>query len=86
MIAEALAAGLPALVTDTTPWRGLAAQSAGWCVAWENYPATLQAALITGHAELTAMGSHGCAWMARDYSWEKAAGLLHDFYRHLRNG
>lgn len=29
-IAEALSAGLPVLIADTTPWRGLAAMGAGW--------------------------------------------------------
>lgn len=32
VIAEALSAGLPVLISDTTPWRGLADQSLGWDV------------------------------------------------------
>ena len=83
VIAEALAAGVPALVTDSTPWRGLAANGAGWCVPWENYDAALQAALTTGAAGLAAMGERGRAWMAKEFSWERAAGLLRDFYREL---
>ncbi|MBI2814093.1 MAG: glycosyltransferase [Opitutae bacterium] len=83
VIAEALAAGLPALVTDTTPWSGLAAHGAGWCVPWENFGATLAAALATPAAELAARGRRGREWMTRDCSWARAAGLLAEFYRHL---
>ncbi len=85
VIAEALAAGVPALVTDTTPWSGLAANGCGWCVSWENYGATLATALSTPAAELTAMGRRGRDWAAREFSWARAAGLLVEFYRHLRD-
>ncbi len=83
VIAEALAAGVPALVTDTTPWSGLAAQGAGWCVPWEKFGATLSSALATPPEELRAMGRRGRDWVARDYSWGKAATLLHEFYQRL---
>jgi len=83
VIAEALAAGVPALVTDTTPWSGLAAQGCGWCVPWEKYDNTLAAALATRPDELTAMGRRGADWVGREYSWGRAAGLLHEFYQPL---
>jgi len=85
VIAEALAAGVPALVTDTTPWRGLAGSQCGWCVPWAQYGETLAAALATRPAGLEAMGRRGREWVARDFSWERAAGLLVEFYRHLRD-
>ncbi|MDI1319891.1 MAG: glycosyltransferase [bacterium] len=83
VIAEALAAGVPVLVTDTTPWTGLAARQCGWCVPWADYGATLATALATRPAELEAMGRRARAWAARDFSWERAARLLGEFYRHL---
>jgi glycosyltransferase involved in cell wall biosynthesis len=83
VIAEALAAGVPALVTDTTPWSGLAAAGAGWCVPWPAYAGTLATALAVSPDELRAMGSRGQAWLARDYSWDRAAGLLQTFYQDL---
>ena len=86
VIAEALAAGVPALVTDTTPWTGLAAESAGWCVAWEKYGAALAGALAKRPDELQAMGQRGRTWMAREYSWARAAELLQSFYQELRHG
>jgi len=85
VIAEALAAGLPALVTDTTPWSGLALNQCGWCVPWADFGSTLGTALATRPAELEAMGRRGRAWAARDFSWERAARLLCEFYHHLRD-
>jgi glycosyltransferase involved in cell wall biosynthesis len=85
VIAEALAAGVPALVTDTTPWSGLGVNGCGWCVAWEKYGTALATALATPPAELAAMGRRGRVWAAREFSWARAAGLLIEFYRHLRD-
>jgi len=83
VIAEALAAGVPALVTDTTPWSGLGSTGAGWCVPWEGFGAALASAVATQPDELQAMGRCGRAWAERDFSWERAARLLLDFYSHL---
>ncbi len=83
VIAEALAAGVPALVTDATPWTGLAAQACGWCVPWERFGETLATAVATQPDELRAMGGRGAAWMTRDFSWTRAASLLHEFTHHL---
>jgi len=86
VIAEALAAGVPALVTRTTPWSGLAAASSGWCVGWDEYAAALTLALATSPDELAAMGRRGAAWVAQDFSWGRAARLLQEFYRQLSHG
>ncbi len=83
VIAEALAAGVPALVTNTTPWSGLAGNASGWCVAWEKFSEALAQAIATRPGDLQAMGRRGREWVGRDYSWTKAAGLLHEFYHHL---
>lgn len=85
VIAEALAAGVPAVVTDTTPWRDLAREGAGACVPWESFPTELGHALGTDAATLRAQGERGRAWMARDFTWSRSAGLLQQFYRHLRS-
>ena len=85
VIAEALAAGVPVLTTDTTPWSGLAAQGCGWCVPWEHFGPTLARALATPPDGLVAMGRRGRDWVARDFSWNRTAGLLRDFYRQLRH-
>lgn len=83
VIIEALAARIPSLVTDTTPWSGLVSEACGWCVPWEQYGAALTAALATRPAELAAMGRRGRAWADREFSWERAARLLTEFYRQL---
>jgi glycosyltransferase involved in cell wall biosynthesis len=83
VVAEALAAGVPALVTDTTPWSGLATNDCGWCVPWEKFGDTLAAALAMKPDSLQAMGRRAIGWVGREYSWTKAAALLHEFYRHL---
>ena len=85
VIVEALAAGVPVLVTDTTPWTGVARENCGWCVPWENFGATLNTALHTRRGELEAMGRRGRAWAERDFSWHRAAALLREFYQHLRD-
>lgn len=83
VIAEALAAGVPALVTNTTPWTRLRELDAGDCVSWTDYPAALTRTLACAPAALAAQGARGRAWAARDFSWAGAARQLHDFYGQL---
>ncbi len=84
VIAEALAAGVPALVTDTTPWQGLARENCGGCVSWEKFGPALATTLAQSATELNAMGQRGRDWVGREFSWEKAARLLREFYQTLR--
>jgi glycosyltransferase involved in cell wall biosynthesis len=85
VIAEALATGVPELVTDTTPWTGLTTQECGWCVPWEKFGPALAAALASRSDELAARGARGRQWVGRDFAWERAAGVLRGFYQHLRD-
>ncbi len=84
VIAEAMASGVPALVTDTTPWLALNNDDRGWCVPWSDYPAALAAALAEGPERLRARGARARLWVARDYAWSRSAALLADFYAQLR--
>ncbi|MCX6954314.1 MAG: glycosyltransferase [Verrucomicrobia bacterium] len=86
VVAEAMAHGVPALVTDTTPWRGLNTDARGWCVAWDDYPAALRAAVAEGPAALRARGGRAREWVLREYSWDKSARELASFYAQLRKG
>jgi len=86
VVAEALAHGVPALVTDTMPWRALNANGCGWCVPWSQYPEALRAAVAEDPESLRGRGARGRAWVARDYSWEKPARALADFYQDLAGG
>jgi glycosyltransferase involved in cell wall biosynthesis len=84
VVAEALAAGVPALVTDTAPWSALAANGAGWCVPWESYRETLVSALATPRDELATMGARGRKWVGEAFPWTRTAQLLEEFYRQLQ--
>jgi glycosyltransferase involved in cell wall biosynthesis len=79
-IAEALAAGVPALVTDTTPWSGLNEHGAGWWVPWTEFGPTLRAALTEDLRSLQARGEAGRRWMGRSFVWDEYARRLLDFY------
>ena len=85
VVAEALASGLPALVTDTTPWQGLDKQHAGHCVSWEDYPAALRRLLALPSSDLVSLGQSAREWVRRDFTWQSAARRLLDFYAALRH-
>jgi len=82
-IAEALAHGVPALVTDATPWDSLNRNGGGWCVPWADYPAALRAAVAETPAGLRARGAQARAWVLQEYSWDRPADILADFYAQL---
>jgi glycosyltransferase involved in cell wall biosynthesis len=83
-IAEALANGVPALVTDSTPWSGLNRTGAGWCVPWPEFGSALRAATTESAASLRHRGTVARAWVLREFSWDQSARTLSDFYASLR--
>lgn len=83
-IGEALANGVPAVVTNSTPWEGLNANG-GWCVPWESYPAALSEAVAEGADGLRKRGISARDWVLREYSWDKTAAILAAFYSRLRD-
>lgn len=85
VVAEALAHGLPALVTDTTPWQPLNHAGLGWCVPWDQFGEVLCAALSEDPASLRRRGTGARTWVLAEYSWEKSARLLADFYAQLQD-
>jgi glycosyltransferase involved in cell wall biosynthesis len=84
-VAEALAAGTPAIVTVGAPWRGLATHHAGWWIEMgvDSLVACLEEALDTPPEQLQAKGAAGREWMARDFSWPRIAEHLSLTYRWL---
>ena len=68
-VAEALAAGTPAIVTTGAPWEGLEQQGAGWWIQIGVDPlvACLTEVMALPPPRLSAMGQAGRAWMARDF-------------------
>lgn len=87
-VAEALAAGTPAIVTKGAPWEGLAEHGAGWWIdiGVEPLIACLEQALASTPAQLAEMGMFGREWMRRDFSWESIANQFLLTYRWLVNG
>lgn len=83
-VVEALSHGVPALVTDTLPWRDLPAHKAGEWVPWEVYAETLERRIALPAAENKNAGIAGRAWVLRDFTWEAPARRLLAFYPTLR--
>ena len=82
-IAEALANGVPALVTNTTPWSGLNDVGGGWCVPWADFGKALRSATSEDSASLQRRGAVAKEWVLREFSWEKSARVLSEFYSGL---
>jgi glycosyltransferase involved in cell wall biosynthesis len=83
VVAEALAAGLPVLAAEGSPWRDLRTHGAGDCVPWTGFGPALEHFLRLPPEELSSRGGAGRRWVERDFSWERAARLTADFYRSL---
>jgi len=86
VIAEAMAHGLPVLVTDSTPWTRVNDLGAGWCVPWEDFPVTLNAALSESTDQLAQRGAIGREHVGHEFPWAKSAATLRSFYRDLCAG
>jgi glycosyltransferase involved in cell wall biosynthesis len=86
VIAEAMANGVPALVTDTTPWNALNSDNRGWCVQWANFGDALIAATSEGPYRLRERGQRAREWVLREFSWDKSARELAAFYQQLQAG
>lgn len=79
-VAEALAAGTPAISTKGAPWSGLQSEDCGWWIDHGVDPlaAALAHAMDLPREALRRMGDKGREWMARDFSW---SGVAHDMVR-----
>jgi glycosyltransferase involved in cell wall biosynthesis len=87
-VAEALAAGTPAIVTKGAPWSGLEENNVGWWIDIGVDPlvACLEKALALSDNELNNMGVSGRNWMIRDYSWDYIGQQMAAVYRWLVDG
>lgn len=85
VVAEALAAAVPAVVTETCGWEALSRARCGLRV-----PQTAEALaeaferLLDDPGEAREMGARGRAWVASSLSWDVAARTMADAYRKLR--
>ena len=79
VVAEALSAGVPAIVTRGAPWQELESRGCGWWridISVESLAHALRAALAMAPSELRAMGARGREWMIRDLSWGRVAEMM----------
>lgn len=81
-VAEALAAGVPAIVSHGAPWSGLETERCGWWVKRGAEPliGVLRRATGLSDAERLAMGLRGRAWMERDFGWDAVARRMWELY------
>ncbi|MHC1784987.1 MAG: glycosyltransferase [Anaerolineaceae bacterium] len=83
-IAEALAQGLPVIVSKNTPWQEIEKVGCGLWV--DNDPQSLaQAIQKIRRMDPLLIGKKGYEWMQRDYSWEVIAKAMLDVYLSLLN-
>lgn len=87
-VAEALAAGTPAIVSKGAPWSELAIRNAGWWIDVGADPlvACLEKALATSPSRLASMGQSGRSWMQEEYSWSRVAEMMIASYEWIING
>ncbi|MEM6479963.1 MAG: glycosyltransferase, partial [Pseudomonadota bacterium] len=82
VVAEALAAGIPAISTKGAPWAGLESEGCGWWVDHgpDAMADVLNQALALPDAQRSAMGARGRRWMERDFGWAGIAERMEDVY------
>lgn len=87
-VAEALAAGTPAIVTKGAPWHDLATHDAGWWIEYgvESLVACLTEAMDHSSEELALKGANGRDWMLREFSWKIIGSRMDQTYRWLTAG
>lgn len=87
-VAEALAAGTPAIVSKGAPWAGLQSHQAGWWidVGVEPLAACLGEALTCDAKTLAEMGVRGRNWMKADFSWPQVGRRMAQTYHWLLTG
>lgn len=84
-VAEALASGIPAMVSHGAPWSHLETQQAGWWVKTEvsAWASCLQEVLRWPPEALRKSGERGRAWMRTAYTWEASAAQLLAAYHYF---
>lgn len=87
-VAEALAAGTPAIVTQGAPWQGLQTNGSGWWIDFgvDALVASLVEALAESPDQLARRGTAGREWMMRDFTWHALGKKMDLTYRWLIDG
>lgn len=87
-VAEALAAGTPAIVTKGAPWSGLEKHGAGWWIdiGLDALINCLEEAMGFSQANLSKMGLRGQNWMEAEYSWNQVGKQMMETYQWILHG
>lgn len=85
VVGEALAAGIPAIVTKGAPWQGLETERCGWWIDHGAEPllAALHTATSLPSSARKEMGARGRGWVERDFGWDRIATKMCDVYSWL---
>ena len=86
-VAEALACGTPAIVSQAAPWQGLQAQACGYWVkpGLESLKLILLQTLSMSQKELEEMGQRGRQWMIREFSFNRIGLMMLRTYQNMLN-
>jgi glycosyltransferase involved in cell wall biosynthesis len=78
VVGEALAAGVPVVTTQATPWESLVIHGCGWWipVGKDALKTALADALARSVSELARMGRNGRALIERQFSWQQRAEAM----------
>jgi glycosyltransferase involved in cell wall biosynthesis len=88
VVAEALAQGVPVIVSKEAPWEALALHGCGWWhdVGEEPLTGVFRIALALSPETLREMGARGRAWMERELSWSRVGEMMHLTYQWVLGG
>jgi glycosyltransferase involved in cell wall biosynthesis len=80
-VVEAMAAGVPVVVTRTCPWQEIETVGCGlWVAQQQNAVATALHRLLTNRLEAEQMGARGREHARARYAWEPIARTMSNYY------
>jgi glycosyltransferase involved in cell wall biosynthesis len=79
-IAEALVSGVPVATTTDAPWQEINQHQAGACQPLDRLGSALEQLLAVDASELAAHGARGQQYVTANFSWDRQARALLDFY------
>ena len=87
-VAEALAHGVPAIVSKGAPWAELETNQCGWWIdlGEEALVACFRSVLALPTHVLQQYGARGRDWVVRDFSWSSVGRMMHETYCWLVGG
>jgi len=87
-VAEALAVGIPAIVTKGAPWEKLDSEGCGWWIEHGegHLVECLRHALSLSPATLHEAGLRGRSWMKREFDWNRIGQMMLETYAWVLGG